>query len=224
MITAIYDNLRIELHEVRKHLQEEIIDVSKEGDLDIYSEIEKNELRNLINSAKRKADNYCQNEFQVTVAEVILSNPSIGDTVIIDGEEFIYESFYSEIDREFSTASELSDIINSNLLRKNGKEVGIPYLKATANGDTISVESQKTDPPIIDAGSEGIDYQYRYEVRIPDDVKHWCLEFIGRLYEKRQSGLKSLNIEDSDSIEWGEIDYDLIRPYRTLDFGRIKEE
>lgn len=136
MITTIYNNLTIDIKELREWLQVQSIDLTSESndELEVGNLLEDNELQTLIDSAKRKADSFVQRE-----------------------PDYFREDDESEVD-------------------------------------------------------------------IPEDIKQWCLEYAGRAYEKRINGMESISISGSESTSWGEVEFNKLKPYRKLDFGRIIQE
>jgi len=141
MITTIYDNLTVELDDMRQWLQINVIDLSAESDLTLENILEDNELQRLISTAKRKVDNYIQRP-----------------------PEF--------------------------------------FIPGWVQDDPINEE----------------------DVVIPEDIEQFVFEYTARLFEKRLNGVDTHDIEGADSITFGSIDWSLIKPYRNMDFGRIKEE
>lgn len=55
---------------------------------------------------------------------------------------------------------------------------------------------------------------YGEELPIPSAVKLWCLKWIARNYERRQSGLTSEQMSGLGSTSWGEVEFDELMPYR----------
>jgi len=141
MITTIYDNLTVELDDMRQWLQINVIDLSAESELTIENTLEDNELQRLINTAKRKVDNYIQRP-----------------------PEF--------------------------------------FIPGWEEGDPINTQ----------------------DIVIPEDIEQFVFEYAARLFEKRLNGVDTHDIEGADSITFGSIDWSLIKPYKNMDFGRIKEE
>lgn len=182
-------------------------------------EVENKTIENLLQAAKEQADAFLNNPFRVTKGEIIIGSPDNGEAVSIDGNTFTVASAKSVEDREFSTAQDLADCINSDILTKNKEEIGIPYLDATVDGSTVSLETERRKNPDLSTNSDEIDVQFkRYNQDIPEDVKDAVLRDVARRYYQRVDGLKSENIEHGGggSMDWGEIRRTYLQQYRRI--------
>lgn len=178
-------------------------------------------LTNLIEASKEDADEYLNNDFTEIRGEIVVGSPNDGETVQIDGEEFIKAASTSVEDREFADASGLVSCVNSDLLTVNGKEIGIAHITASNDSGTVQLETDgPEDIPDIDTSDETeLKVQYRkVEQPIPENVKDGVLKLIANKYYKRTDGLKSSNSEHggSGSMDWTEVKRQYLAPYRLV--------
>jgi len=180
-----------------------------------------NLITNLMEAAKEDADAYLNNNFTKIKGQVIVGSPDNGDTITIDSETFTKQSSTSVEDREFADASGLVSCINSQLISVNGVEVGIPYIDATNDAGTVTLDHDIAyDRPTLSTSNESeLKIQYKkIEENIPEDVKDGVLKIIANKYYQRADGLESENSQHggSGSMSWGEIKREYLAPYRLI--------
>ncbi len=215
MTTAIQDRLDLstnsstELEVVKNYLK-----IGNNADDDLID--------TLITAAKEDVDGYLNNPFTEVRSQVVVGSPSVGERVDIDGEVFTVASSTSVEDREFADASGLVDCINSDLIDVNGEDVGIPYLTASNDSGTVTLEQADyhfEDVDVTSTDEDGLKVQYkRFDLDIPDNVADATLKVIANKYVKRVDGLEAESSEHggSGSMRWGEIKREYLDPYREI--------
>jgi hypothetical protein len=53
-------------------------------------------------------------------------------------------------------------------------------------------------------------------VTIPAPVEAWVIQTTVRLFEQRQTGVKSVDTKETEKVEWNAIDFGLLQPYRNF--------
>lgn len=188
--------------------------------LKVGNDVDDDLIENLITAAKEDADAYLNNDFEEVRPVIVVGSPDNGETVNIDDNTFTVASSTSVEDREFADASGLVDCINSSLVTVNGEKVGIPYIEASNDTGTITLEVDVGyDVDISSSDKDELKAQYKVvELSIPENIKDAVLKLIANKYVKRVDGLNTENVEHGGggSMEWGEVKREYLEPYREI--------
>jgi hypothetical protein len=182
-------------------------------------------LKRLVKAAGRKADEYMMNPFEDLVPTITLASVAVGDSVLVNGQEFEAAAAEDADEREFDqsgtdaqAATSLAGLINSDILGGTEGPVGVEGVSAAANSAVVTLSkkfSNVTDIEVTSSDDDTLKVTItRTVATLPDDIILWCLAFVawrfgnrdGRLSERREAGITG--------IEWGvRPSMDLLDPY-----------
>jgi len=184
-------------------------------------------IETLITSAKRMADDYLNNAFEVLRAVIVVSGAAVGDMVYVDGMTFrvatsapatrtqdvVLQDFAIGADDE-ETAENLAEIINDTMYGS---------LNVLATQDATEIEltwrRPKREPVTASEVSTTLSVRgRRTQLAIPEPVRDGVLRTIAQMYDQRQDGVGAQAISGRGSTSYGAppLAYAKWAPHRKL--------
>lgn len=194
-------------------------------------------LLKLFNAAKRKADEYLCNPFEVLRPTIAFSSVELNDYITVNGQTYMIASAEDEDELYFAlaasdtlTATNFCTLVNSTTLGGSYGAVGVAGVSAANSEGTVTLSRRYAYPDgkLIEVASSDEDKllvrQVRTSLDIPDDVGQWIMQRVKRHFDNRDA-LISENISGLSVKQWlsmkseeaGMIDnFNLIDLYRLL--------
>lgn len=194
-------------------------------------------LEELFKAAKRKADAYLNNPFEVLNPTILFSGVEENDYITINGRSYTVADALDEDYLEFvlgSTDSETADnfcaLVNSTTLGGSYGAVGVAGVLATNDEGTVTLTRRYpyADTKLIETASSDEDKllvrQVRTSTTIPEDVEQWIFQRVKRHFDNRDALIQE-NVTGKSVKMWlsmkseeaGMVDnFDLISLYRFL--------
>lgn len=192
-------------------------------------------LEALFNAAKRKADQYLNNPFEVLNPTIVFDGVEENDYITVNGQTYTAKETADEDDLYFAlgaddeeTADNFVAYVNSTTLGGTWGATGVHGVTAANSSGTVTLTRRQDYPlsKLIEVASSDEDKllvrQVRTQISIPDVVEQWILQYIKRHFDNRaaviQKNLSGKSLEmylSMKSEEAGLVDnYDLISQYR----------
>ena len=194
-------------------------------------------LEALFDAAKRKADGYLNNPFEVLRPTIAFSSVVENDYITVNGRTYTAkdtadedELYFALGDTDSETADNFCAYVNSTTLGGSFGAVGAAGVLAANSEGTVTLSRRQGYPDcdLIDVSSSDEDTlmvrQVRTQLDIPEVVVQWILQFIKRHFVNRDAAIQS-SISGKQMTMWlsmkseeaGLIDnYDLLALHRII--------
>lgn len=193
-------------------------------------------LEELFKAAKRKADEYLNNPFEVLNPTIVFSGVEKGDYITVNGRTYTVADVLDEDELYFAlgetdsdTADNFCVLVNSTTLGGSYGAVGVAGVSAANDEGTVTLTRRYPypDTKLIEVASSDEDKllvrQVRTAVTIPEDVEQWIMQRVKRHFDNRDALIqenisgKGVKVWISMKEETGMVDnFDLISQYRLL--------
>jgi len=171
-------------------------------------------LEALFDAAKRKADEYLNNPFEVLNPTIVFSGVEENDYITVNGRSYTVadaldedELYFALGDTDSDTADNFCSLVNSTTLGGSYGAVGVVGVTATNKEGTVTLTRRYPYPgnKLIEVASSDEDKllvrQVRTSVTIPEDVEQWIMQRVKRHFDNRDA-LLSENITGKSVKTW----------------------
>jgi len=157
----------------------------------------------LFNAAKRKADEYLNNPFEVLNPTVVFSGVVADDYIVVNGKQYTCKAAADEDELYFAlgatdtlTADNFVAYINSTTLGGSFGATGVPGVLAANSTGTVTFSRRYGNNAAIVVESSDEDKlmvrQVRTALGIPEDVNQWIYQHIARNFRNRLAAMQTL--------------------------------
>jgi len=191
----------------------------------------------LFDAAKRKADEYLCNPFEVLRPTIVFSGVEENDYITVNGRTYTVADELDEDELDFAlgdtdsdTADNFCALVNSTTLGGSYGTVGVAGVTAANSEGTVTLSRRYAYPngKLITAVSSDEDKllvrQVRTSIDIPEDIIQWLMQRVKRHFDNRDALIQE-NISGESVKMWlsmkgeeaGMVDnFDLLSHYRLL--------
>ena len=192
-------------------------------------------LERLFDAAKRKADEYLNNPFEVLQPTVLFSSVVVDDYIVVNGKTYTCATTADEDELDFAlagtdslTADNFVTYVNSTTLGGSYGATGVAGVLATNSSGTVTFSRRygNYDDIVVTSSDEDtlLVRQVRTSTDIPVDVNQWVYQYVARNFRNRLAAMQmSVSGQDSNmfvsmkSEESGmQTNYDLIAHLRLM--------
>lgn len=194
-------------------------------------------LEALFDAAKRKADEYLCNPFEVLRPTIAFSGVEVNDYITVNGQTYKVaatadedELYFALGDTDSDTADNFCTLVNSTTLGGSYGAVGVAGVLGANSEGTVTLSRRYAYPngKLIEVASSDEDKllvrQVRTSIDIPEDIIQWIMQRVSRHFRNRDALIQE-NITGESVKMWlsmkseeaGMIDnFDLLSHYRLL--------
>ena len=166
-------------------------------------------LEALFKGAKRKADEYLNNPFEVLTPTVVFSSVVADDYIVVNGKQYTCKATADEDELYFelgvddsTTADNFVAYVNSTTLGGSYGGTGVPGVLAANSSGTVTFSRRygNNDDIVVTSSDEDklLVRQVRTSTDIPGDVNQWVYQYVFRNFKNRLATM-STSVSGQDS-------------------------
>lgn len=159
-------------------------------------------LEALFDGAKRKADEYLNNPFEVINATVVFDGVVADDHIVVNGKTYTCKATADEDELYFAlgasdtlTADNFVTYVNSTTLGGSYGATGVAGVLAANSSGTVTFSRRygNNDAIVVTSSDEDklLVRQVRTSTDIPEDVNQWIYQYIARNFRNRMAAMQT---------------------------------
>ena len=166
-------------------------------------------LKRLFDAAKRKADEYLNNPFEVLNPTVVFSGVVANDYIVVNGKTYTCKATADEDELDFAlgasdtlTADNFVAYVNSSTLGGSYGATGVVGVLAANSSGTVTFSRRygNYDDIVVTSSNDTklMVRQVRTSTDIPVDVNQWVYQYVYRNFKNRLASMSS-SVSGQDS-------------------------
>ena len=159
-------------------------------------------LEALFNGAKRKADEYLNNPFEVLNPTVVFDGVVADDYIVVNGKQYTCKATADEDELYFELGATDSDTadnfvayVNSTTLGGTWGATGVAGVLAANSSGTVTFSRRygNNDEIVVTSSDEDklLVRQVRTSTDIPQDVNQWVYQYVARNFRNRLAAMQT---------------------------------
>ena len=166
-------------------------------------------LEALFDGAKRKADEYLNNPFEVLNPTIVFSSVVADDYIVVNGKQYTCKAVADEDGLYFALGATDSDTadnfvayVNSTTLGGTWGATGVAGVLAANSSGTVTLSRRygNNDAIVVTSSDEDtlLVRQVRTSTDIPEDVNQWIYQYVARNFRNRLASMQA-SVSGQDS-------------------------